>query len=155
MGYSQRDMKYFAYGSNMDPDRMRERGVNFLKREHAILEGWRLEFNKVSSRNPEEGYANIVKDENSVVEGILYEIDDLDLKILDRYEGYPSHYERIKVVVRMDNGENVEAVTYIAKPDKVKDGLKPSREYLNHLLKGCDLLSEEYCRKLRKWETLD
>jgi len=148
-------MRYFAYGSNMDPDRMRERGVNFLKREHAILEGWRLEFNKVSSRNPDEGYANIVKDENSVVEGILYEINDSDLKILDRYEGYPNHYERIKVVVRMANGENVEAVTYIAKPDKVKDGLKPSREYLNHLLKGCDLLSEEYCRKLRRWETLD
>ena len=148
-------MRYFAYGSNMDPDRMRERGVNFLKREHAILEGWRLEFNKVSSRNPDEGYANIVKDENSVVEGILYEINDSDLKILDRYEGYPNHYERIKVAVRMDNGEKVEAVTYIAKPDKVKNGLKPSRKYLNHLLKGCDLLSEEYCRKLRRWETLD
>jgi len=148
-------MRYFAYGSNMDPDRMRERGVNFLKREHAILEGWRLEFHKVSSRNPDEGYANIVKDENSVVEGILYEINDSDLKILDRYEGYPNHYERIKVAVRMDNGEKVEAVTYIAKPDKVKNGLKPSRKYLNHLLKGCDLLSEEYCRKLRRWETLD
>jgi len=134
---------------------MRRRGVNFLKREHAILEGWRLEFNKVSSRNPEEGYANIVKDENSVVEGVLYEINDSDLKILDMYEGYPNHYERIKVVVRMDNGERVEAVTYTAKPDKVKDGLKPSKEYLNHLLKGCDLLSEEYCKKLRRWETLD
>jgi len=148
-------MKYFAYGSNMDPDRMKERGVNFSKREHAILEGWRLEFNKVSSRNLKEGYANIVRDENSIVEGVLYEITDSDLKVLDRYEGYPSHYERIKVVVRMDSGEKVEAVTYIAKPDKVKDGLKPSREYLSHLLKGCDLLSEEYWKKLRRWKTLD
>ena len=148
-------MKYFAYGSNMDPDRMRERGTNFLKREQATLEGWRLEFNKVSSRNPKEGYANIVKDKNGVVEGILYEINNSDLKMLDIYEGYPNHYERIKVTVRMDNGERVEAATYIARPDKVKDGLKPSREYLNHLLKGCDLLSEEYCRKLRRWETLD
>ena len=134
---------------------MRVRGVNFLKREHAILEGWRLEFNKVSSRNSKEGYANIVRDENGIVEGVLYDIADSDLKILDRYEGYPSHYERIKVVVRMDDGEVVEAVTYVAKPDKVREGLKPSKEYLNHLLKGCDLLSEEYCRKLRKLETLD
>jgi cation transport regulator ChaC len=148
-------LKYFAYGSNMDPDRMRVRGVNFLKREHAILEGWRLEFNKVSSRNSKEGYANIVRDENGIVEGVLYDIADSDLKILDRYEGYPSHYERIKVVVRMDDGEMVEAITYVAKPDKVREGLKPSKEYLNHLLKGCDLLSEEYCRKLRKLETLD
>jgi gamma-glutamylcyclotransferase (GGCT)/AIG2-like uncharacterized protein YtfP len=134
---------------------MRERRINFSKREHAILEGWRLEFNKVSSKNPKEGYANIVKNENSVVEGILYEISDSDLKTLDKYEGYSSHYGRIKIIVKMDNGEKVEAITYIAKPDKVKDGLKPSREYLDHLLKGCDLLSEEYCKKLRKWETLD
>jgi len=134
---------------------MRERGVNFSKREHAILEGWRLDFNKVSSRNPEEGYANIVKSENNIVEGVLYEIPDSDLKTLDRYEGYPSHYGRIKIIVIMDNGEKVEAVTYVAKPDKVKDGLKPSREYLCHLLKGCDLLSEEYCKKLREWKTSD
>jgi gamma-glutamylcyclotransferase (GGCT)/AIG2-like uncharacterized protein YtfP len=106
-------------------------------------------------RNLKEGYANIVRDENGIVEGVLYEITDSDLKVLDRYEGYPSHYERIKVVVGMDSGEKVEAVTYIAKPDKVKDGLKPSREYLSHLLKGCDLLSEEYCKKLRMWKTLD
>jgi len=96
-----------------------------------------------------------VRDENGIVEGVLYDIADSDLKILDRYEGYPSHYERIKVVVRMDDGKMVEAVTYVAKPDKVREGLKPSKEYLNHLLKGCDLLSEEYCRKLRKLETLD
>jgi len=148
-------MKYFAYGSNMDPNRMKERGINFSKREHAILEGWKLEFNKVSFKNPKEGYANIVMNENSVVEGVLYEIPDSDLKTLDRYEGYPSHYGRIKIIVIMNNGEKVEAVTYVAKPDKVKDGLKPSREYLSHLLKGCDLLSEEYCNKLRRLERLD
>ena len=147
-------MKYFAYGSNMDSNRIKERGINFAKREHAIIKGWKLEFNKVSSKNPKEGYANIVMKENSVVEGVLYEIPDSDLKTLDRYEGYPSHYGRIKIIVIMDNGEKVEAVTYVAKPDKVKDGLKPSREYLSHLLKGCDLLSEEYCNKLRRLERL-
>ena len=34
-------------------------------------------------------------------------------------------------------------------------GIKPSREYLRHLLKGCDLLSEDYCKKLKKIETID
>ncbi|MCX8189580.1 MAG: gamma-glutamylcyclotransferase, partial [Nitrososphaeria archaeon] len=55
---------------------------------------------------------------------------------------------------RLDSGEQLEAVTYVANPRKIKDGLKPSREYLNHLLKGCDLLSKEYCEKLRLQETL-
>ena len=148
-------MKYFAYGSNMDPDQMRERGINFSKREHAILEGWRLKFNKVASRNPKEGYANIEKNGDSSVEGILYTIQDLDIEKLDRYEGYPHHYEKLRVRVKLDDGGEEEAITYIAKSDKVKEGLKPSKDYLNHLLKGCDLLSEEYCEKLRKWETLD
>ena len=147
-------MKYFAYGSNMDPNRMRERGINFLKREHAILQGWRLEFNKVASRNPNEGYANIVEDEKSVVEGILYTIQDSDIEKLDKYEGYPNHYERLTVRVKLDDREEVEVITYVAKSDKVKEGLKPSKEYLNHLLKGCDLLSKEYCERLRRWETL-
>jgi len=73
-------LKYFVYGSNMDPERMRRRGIRFSRREHAVLEGFRLEFNKVSSRNTREAYANIVKDAESVVEGILYEIEESDLR---------------------------------------------------------------------------
>ena len=148
-------MRYFAYGSNMNPERMRKRGINFSKREHAILEGWRLAFNKIASRNPKEGFANLVKDQGDVVEGILYTVQESDIEKLDRYEGYPKHYERIKVRVKVNEGEEVEAITYVAKSDKKREGLKPSKEYLKHLLKGCDLLSEEYCEWLRRWETLD
>jgi len=148
-------MKYFAYGSNMDPERMRNRGVKFSKREHAVLKGFKLVFNKISGRNPGEGYANIVEDDKEVVEGVLYEIEEDDLIELDRREGCPSHYIRKKVNVALENGQVVEAITYIANQNKTREGLKPSREYLEHLLKGCDLLSKEYCEKLRKVETLD
>ena len=61
-------LKYFAYGSNMDGDRLRERGVRFYKRERGVLEGYRLVFNKRSSKGSREGYANIIKEEGSVVE---------------------------------------------------------------------------------------
>ena len=121
----------------------------------AVLEGYRLVFNKRSTRNPREGYANIVKDESSVVEGILYEIAEEDIERLDRYEGYPYHYYREKVRVRLPNGDTVEATVYIARQEMTAEGLKPTREYLNHLLKGCDLLSKEYCEKLRNTSTLD
>jgi len=143
-------MRYFAYGSNMNPERMRKRDVDFLKREHAILEGWRLAFNKIASKNPKEGFANIVKDERCVVEGILYTIQESDIEKIDIYEGYPIHYERIKVTVKLNKGEEVESITYVAKSDKVKEGLKPSKEYLEHLLKGYNLLSNEYCEWLRR-----
>jgi gamma-glutamylcyclotransferase len=54
-------VRYFAYGSNMDPERMRERNITFSQRICAVLKGYRLEFNRVASRNPQEGYANVVK----------------------------------------------------------------------------------------------
>ncbi len=148
-------MRYFAYGSNMDQKRMRDRGVEFTSRERAILKGWRLVFNKVANRNPKEGYANIVEDKDGVVEGILYEISEEGMGRLDDCEGHPDHYYREKVTVILDNGEEVKAITYIAQPKMERGGLKPTREYLNHLLAGCDLLSGGYCEMLKKWKTLD
>ena len=148
-------MKYFAYGSNMDPERMRERDITFSQRRHAILKGYRLEFNKVASRNPEEGYANIVQYENGVVEGVLYDIRDSDLAKLDRCEGYPEHYDRAKVKVELDDNHEMEAVTYIAQPGKVTYGLRPSRDYLDHLLAAEDLLSKSYSRMLAAVQTLE
>jgi len=148
-------MRYFAYGSNMDPERMRERSISFSQRIRAVLKGYRLEFNKVASRNPQEGYANVVKFENGIVEGVLYEIPDSDLSKLDRFEGYPNHYNRVKVKVKLNDGQEVEAVAYIAQPNKMRDGLKPSRDYLDHLLAAKDILSESYRRKLEAWQPLD
>ena len=144
-------MKYFAYGLNVDPDRMRKRKINFSKREHAILEGRRLKFNKVASENPNMGYANIEKSNENVVEGILYTINDTDIDYLDTYEGYPKHYIRENVKVKLDNIKE-ESIIYIANTNKVRDGLKPSKDYLNHLLKGCDLLSDKYCKELKNWK---
>ncbi|MFO8109383.1 MAG: gamma-glutamylcyclotransferase family protein [Thermoplasmata archaeon] len=148
-------MKYFAYGSNMDPERMKVRRVVFSKREHAVLEGWEIKFNKTSSVDSKEAYANIIPVEGGVTEGVLYEINEIGLEILDRYEGHPVHYRRKNIKVLTDDKEEVKAVTYVAEPREVGEGLKPSKEYLEHLLNGCDLLSRKYCEKLRKQETLD
>ncbi len=138
----------------MNPERMRERNAEFLERRKALLRGWRLVFNKVAHRNPGEGYANIAKDKKGIVEGVLYLITKEGLSNLDRYEGYPCEYDRKVLEVVLEDGSRVKAWVYVAQPDKVRDGLKPSKEYLDHLLKGCDLLSEEYCEMLRKIETL-
>ncbi len=147
-------IKYFAYGSNMNPERMKERGVKYYSRERAILRGWKLEFNKVALGNPRKGYANIVKDENGIVEGCLYELEEDDLNKLDIYEGVPRHYRRTEVEVETCKGK-IKAITYIAHPNKVKDGLKPTKDYLSHLLSGSDCLSADYIEKLKAIETLD
>ena len=148
-------MKYFAYGSNMDAQRMNKRNVSFYKRRAGHLSGYRLEFNKVAN-NTRKGYANIVPDDSSLVEGALYDIDAVSLPKLDRCEGYPEHYLKIpeKIVLPSD-GQEICAITYIANPDKTRDGLKPSKEYLSHLLAGKDILSASYFEWLQGIETMD
>jgi len=78
---------YFAYGSNMNPERMMERNVGFSQRRRAILKGLRLKFNKVSEGNHKEGFANIVHDRNELIEGVLNKIMKSDLLKLDLVEG--------------------------------------------------------------------
>jgi len=148
-------MKYFAYGSNMDSQRMKEREVKYSKRELAIMIGHELFFNKQASRNPNEGYANLIPKEGTATEGILYEINDEDIVKLDKFEGYPNHYIKKTIKVKLKNGNEVDALVYLAQSDKTKNGLKPCKEYLNHLKQGEDLLSEKYSNLLESFDTLE
>lgn len=52
-------MKYFAYGSNMNKDRMKERKINFTSRQFAKLLCYKLVFNK-KAKDGEFAYANII-----------------------------------------------------------------------------------------------
>ncbi|MCW5733357.1 MAG: gamma-glutamylcyclotransferase [Enhydrobacter sp.] len=151
---------YFAYGSNMNPERLgdhrlRERAVQMGARLGGRLDGWRLVFNKIA-RTPEGAAAcNIVEAPGEVVHGTLNEMPEAGLDVLDIWEGVASgHYQRRAVLVgRADTGETVEATTYVAL--KVGEGLRPTREYLRHLLAGRDLLPAEYWERLNATPTLD
>ena len=146
---------YFAYGSNCSPGIMKKKGVAFSSRKHAVLRGYRLLFNKKSLRDalPDSiGFANINEDPEGRVEGILYEIDDGHLDRLDESERYPSHYDRILVVVETNSSKR-ECWTYKAQPDKIATGLIPSRNYLNHILSARDFLSRQYYEALDQSQT--
>jgi len=151
---------YFAYGSNMNParladQRLKERAVQMGPRIGGRLDGWRLTFNKIA-RSPEgAGAGNIVEAPGEAVHGTLNRMPKEGLLVLDIWEGVAGgHYEQRTIpVVRADTGETVEAVTYIAL--KIGDGLRPTREYLGHLLAGKDLLPAAYWETLKKTETLD
>ena len=143
--------KYFAYGSNCDPDVLDNKGVAVVSRRRAVLRGYRLLFNKKSLRErlPSSiGFANINENPDGSVEGVLYELaGDMDLERLDASERYPSHYTRLRIVVEVD-GENEECWVYQAQPEMTADGLVPSRNYLNHILAGREFLSAQYLEAL-------
>lgn len=145
---------YFAYGSNMNPERMLERGAEFTHRQKHTLPGYSLKFNKVSSKVPGSGSANIVPDQNGTVEGILYEITVRNLYNLDEYEGYPVQYTRIRIEVEINAATEI-AKAYIAMPDRVGEGLRPAKSYLGHLLAAKEDLSAEYYDFLINVETFD
>lgn len=149
-------MLYFAYGSNMNEDRMRKRKINYDDRERATLKGYVLKFNKVASRNDKEGFANIEQKKDGIVEGILYYgILTKDFKKLDKLEGCPGNYYRTDISVNLSNRTKEDAIAYVAHQSKVKEGLKPTKEYLRHLLAGKDLLPESYYERLELNPTLD
>ena len=138
---------YFAYGSNLSEKRMRdERKIRYYSRKFAILKDYKLVFNKRSKDDPDIGYANIIKSQGAFVEGALYEINDSDIHILDRCEGFPRHYDRITVTL---NG-NINAIAYIAQPEMINENAKPTKKYIEFLLEGKDLLSESYYEILKE-----
>ena len=141
---------YFAYGSNMDEDRIRGRGVRVIKWMRGRLKDYRLVFNKPCRFG---GCANIEPSKGSIVEGVLYLIPEEDLYKLDWFEGYPTHYDRRVFTIETDEG-SIEAWAYIAV--KTRDGLKPSREYMNFLIRGAEKhgLSREYISKLKNYTKL-
>jgi len=150
---------YFAYGSNMNvarllDGRLAQKGVAMGARIGGRLDGWQLAFNKIR-QDKGSGAGNILVAPGKVVHGTLNALPDAGFDVLDVWEGVAAgHYERRTLpVVRADTGETVEAIAYVAL--MVKEGLKPTREYLGHLLAGRDLLPADYWAWLEATPTLD
>lgn len=142
---------YFAYGSNMKLEQMESRG-KVISHTTAVLRDHRLVFNKASKKNPSEGFANVVKSEGSVVEGVLYLLDD-DISELDRREGVPEHYTKEAMIVERADGTTLEALVYVANPDRTSENLLPSKEYVEKLLEN-KRLTKDYADLLREQQTL-
>jgi gamma-glutamylcyclotransferase (GGCT)/AIG2-like uncharacterized protein YtfP len=139
-------IKYFAYGSNMDMNRLSERGISPTTRHKGVLKGWKLKFNKKASAG-DWSFANIEPSEEDVVEGLVFTINESDLKLLDKFEGSPRHYRREILIVETPT-ETAKCVAYIAQPEHVVEGLIPTKEYMDFLINGSKMLSEEYQEKL-------
>lgn len=128
-------VKYFAYGSNINLERLKNRiesfnsqkvyrGEPFVLRDYALIFNAGMEFGTFS-------YANIVPQRGAKVEGVLYEITPEQFRRLDQYELF---YE--KQYFQID--EDTIACTYVAKEgNTTKKEVKPDLNYLNTIIDGC------------------
>ena len=111
-------MLYFAYGMNTNSYEMA------LRCPTAFLLDAEFRF---------AGHADIVACDNGVVDGVLWDITDDDLKSLDKLEGFPYYYDRTEFEVEHE-GETVQAVAYFMNPGN--SDAEPTTHYLEMLLEG-------------------
>ena len=147
--------RYFAYGSNMNPERMAGRGLKVVNAKAGYLEGFKLCFNKQSRYCAEEARANIGYDPSGRVEGVVYELASAsEIYKLDPHEGTPLYYSRERFSVMTETGL-VSAWVYVANPAVIAEHVLPPRWYLEHLLAGVDYLSVSYLSALEKTACLE
>ena len=88
---------YFAYGSNMSATRMKQSLGWEAPRRAATLRDFQLVFDQAGFNDPSWSPANIRSEQGGLVEGMVYEVEEKDLKILDGYEKY---FQRLEVKSR-------------------------------------------------------
>jgi len=136
---------YFAYGSNMNPERMLERGVPFDKCVPAVLRDHTLTFNK-RGLGGREAYAHATREKGMELPGLLYRVSGRGLLALDRFEGVASgHYRRESMEVAVGAvhvlpTQRVTAWVYLAEDEHVQDGLPVSDGYMRHIRRGHAIL---------------
>lgn len=141
---------YFAYGSNMNPERMAQRGLDVVEAMSGKLENMALRFNKRARRTPDCACANVGWSPGSVVEGVLYRLaDEKQIERLDPFEGTPRYYSRERFPILTAQGV-IPGWVYVANPANIDNSILPHRWYLNHLLAGRPFLSEEYFHFLQQ-----
>ncbi len=139
-------MKYFAYGSNMDPEQMAHRCPGGVSLGRARLADHRLAFTYDSVRWG-GGVGTVEPDPGDETWGVLWELDEGHLDTLDRYEGVAAGIYR-RGTVRVETGEGpCEAVIYIATDTRHR---RPSKRYVRTLVRGAHAhgFPEGYIRRI-------
>jgi len=126
-------MYYFAYASNLSPKQMLARCPDAkpkftvtLPNHELIFTGW--------SRQWRGGVASIKLCKGKKVIGAIYEISERCLRSLDKYEGYPTTYARMNIIVFTDLGDPIEAITYVK--IEQSEETEASQEYLATIQQG-------------------
>lgn len=146
------ELRYFAYGSNLLPERLQRRCRSACVLTTGVLKGYSLEFNKQSPDG--SGKCTILPCSADQVWGALYQLSAADKQVLDRIEGLGFGYQTLSVNVDTTAGIQT-AFTYIAMPAYCESKLKPYDWYQALVLEGAiwHRLPSEYIRRIRDIES--
>ena len=119
----QKKQLYIAYGSNINLEQMAYRCPHSKVVGTSKIKGYELEF---------RGVATIVPKENASVPVLIWELDERDLPVLNKYEGFPSFYRQEKMPFEL-NGKSYKGMAYLMNRGTI---FPPSPQYYNTILQG-------------------
>ncbi|QQE12900.1 gamma-glutamylcyclotransferase [Planctomycetota bacterium] len=163
---------YFAYGSNICPDRLKRRCPDIKPLAPAFTTDYQLTFPRTYDDPQYGGVASIepitdkpisLPNQPLQVHGYLYQLSDNDLHRLDQYEGLAFNaYVRSTISVHVPpHFSNISSITtawtYFAIPRPAPAvHHPPSKHYLNTIIRGATThnLPENYINWLKSIQTL-
>ncbi len=152
----QRTIKYFAYGSNMHPLRLRRRVPSCRVVGVARLDGYCLTFHKRGRDGSGKCNVHVSTNPGDQVEGVVYEMDGSDKVMLDRAEGLGQGYDEATLTV-LSAGIEYRAFLYVADGRFIDDSLTPYTWYKALVVGGAchHGLSPQYVKKIERVKAVD
>ena len=153
-------VNFFAYGELINEDYFKEKGLEYISKSSVTLSAWRRVFNKIPIDNgglEKLGLVNIepTPDNSGMMHGELYVMDEKFLPKLDELFGHPDEYQRKVMRFNRHDFILVNGLTYIARPDKIATGLKPSKATMKIFRKAKNLFPMLYFSRLMNTPTCD
>lgn len=129
-------MLIFAYGSNMNINRLTERVPSATKVANVFLSGYKLVCNKASKDGSVK--ANIVKSDipGDIVWGILFKIDNTEKPLLDKAEGLGKGYTEDCLTFNGENKSKHVAQVYFADSNSINNDLVAYDWYREFIITG-------------------
>ena len=122
----------FSFGSNMSSSRLLARLPNATRIGTAILAGYELTFDMVSTDGSGKGNVRPSNDKSAQVYGVVYQLNDAEKTILDAIEG--PRYDCVDIQVTLLDGQQVAAHCQIANTTDAQ--ILPYDWYMQHVHRG-------------------
>ena len=160
-------MKHFAYGSNMDLKDIKKwcdeenngQQIILSNGKKYKLKNYKIAFTRKSKseRRYYMGVSDIIYCPGDFCWGVVFDISEEDLKILDKKEGVRKNKkgEDIGAYVRFDDLPNG-MITYKVR-DREPDFVQPHNDYVNHIITGAKKygLPQSWIDKLELFKKID
>ena len=127
-------MKFFIYSDNLNPTQLKRRAPEHKPVCKAYLPDHSVQFCRWSSQW-RCGLPSVIPSPGEKVWGMIFDITDEDLKLLDEFEGEVPEgaFTHLTVTVITEEGDKELVTTHVARPI---GKFKPKEHYLDWVIKG-------------------